>query len=143
MPGPSVHASTLVLRLARELRTALDQAFAQWDLTSQQAGLLVHVFAGQSSPKELAGLLGTDTAGMTRMLDRLERKGLVRRAADSQDRRAILVELTSQGRKLVPRLPVVFEHVGDRLTAGADAADVTRILEAMLANLMAESRESA
>lgn len=141
MPGPSVHASTLVLRLARELRTALDQAFAQWDLTSQQAGLLVHVYAGESSPKELAALLGTDTAGMTRMVDRLERKRLVRRTSDPADRRAILVELTSDGRALVPRLPAVFERVGNQLTGHLDTGDVLATLETMLANIAAEPRQ--
>jgi DNA-binding MarR family transcriptional regulator len=135
MPGPAVNATAVVMRLARELRTTMDQAFTELDLTSQQAGVLVHVFGGATSPKALARLLGTDTAGMTRMLDRLERKGLVRRSADPDDRRALVVDLTDEGRAVVPALPAVFERVGAELVDGLDPRQVLTTLERLLANL--------
>jgi DNA-binding MarR family transcriptional regulator len=140
MPGPAVHASTLVLRLARELRTALDQAFGPWQLTSQQAGLLVHVYAGQDSPTELARLLGTDGAGMTRMIDRLESKGLLRRGDHPDDRRAKVVALTDAGRELVPDLPAVFDAVAARLVGDQPAAQVLDLLDTLLANLADPAR---
>ncbi len=135
MPSPGVQASSLIVRLARELRTALDQRFATFGLTSQQAGLLVHVYTGQSSPRRLADLLGTDTAGITRLVDRLETKKLVRRAPDPGDRRAVMVELTKTGRALIPELPPVFEAVAADLTRGVDPGDAAALLQTMLANL--------
>src|SRR5512144_1777169 len=117
MPGPGVQAASLLVRLAREVRTVLDQRFAPLGLTSQQAGLLVHVFTGQSSPRRLADLLGTDTAGVTRLVDRLQAKGLIERGADPTDRRAVAVHLTAAGRELVPELPPIFEAVGTQLTS--------------------------
>ena len=141
MPGPAVHASTLVVRLARELRTALDQAFAPWQLTSQQAGVLVHVYGGQDSPTELARLLGTDAAGMTRMIDRLESKGLLERRDHPGDRRAKVVALTRAGRRLVPELPAVFEEVGARLVGDLPPDDVLDLLGTLLANLVGHEGE--
>ncbi|MDM7855284.1 MarR family winged helix-turn-helix transcriptional regulator [Cellulomonas alba] len=135
MPGPSVAVSTAVMRLARELRAALDRAFDDLGLTSQQAALLIHMVTGATSPKELAGLLGVDTAGMTRMLDRLERKGLVTRAADPDDRRAVRVSPTPAGAALVPRLAPIFDRVSAALVGDLDARDLTRTVEALLANL--------
>lgn len=135
MPSPGVQASSLIVRLARELRTALDQRFAGFGLTSQQAGLLVHVFTGQSSPRRLADLLGTDTAGITRLVDRLEAKELVRRAPDPADRRAVVVELTKAGRSLIPDLPPVFEAVAADLMQGVDAGGAAELLKKMLENL--------
>ncbi|MGW0231515.1 MarR family winged helix-turn-helix transcriptional regulator [Actinopolymorpha singaporensis] len=135
MPSPGVQASSLVVRLARELRTALDQRFAAFGLTSQQAGLLVHVFTGQSSQRRLADLLGTDTAGITRLVDRLAAKELVRRVPDPADRRAVVVELTKAGRSLIPELPPVFEAVAADLTRGVDPGDAAALLQTMLANL--------
>jgi DNA-binding MarR family transcriptional regulator len=143
MPGPSVDVSTLVLRLARELRSSLDGAFGAVGLTSQQAGLLIHIFGGESSPKELSALLGTDTAGMTRMLDRLERKGLVTREHDPRDRRAVTVTLTSAGRAAVPSLPAVFERVAARLVGDRDPIEVATVLRALLANLDGEASSDA
>lgn len=138
MPGPAVGVSTAVLRLARELRVALDGAFATMELTSQQAGLLVHVLAGESSPTTLAALLGADTAGMSRLLDRLERKGLIDRVDDPRDRRAIQVTLTPSGSALAPALPAVFEQVATRLVGDAHLPELTRTIEAMRANLVDE-----
>lgn len=135
MPGPAVSVLTTVFRLSRGLRTSLDQAFSAVDLTSQQAGVLIHVFGGESSPKALAGLLGTDTAGITRMLDRLETKRLLRRRPDQQDRRAVRVELTDAGRSLVPSLPPIFDKVANQVLAGLDDSQVQQALGTMLANL--------
>jgi DNA-binding MarR family transcriptional regulator len=123
------------MRLARELRAALDRAFDDLGLTSQQAALLLHMFTGATSPKELTGLLGVDAAGMTRMLDRVERKGLVSRAADPDDRRAIRVLLTPEGAALVPRLAPVFDRVSAGLVGDLDARELARTVEAMSANL--------
>jgi DNA-binding MarR family transcriptional regulator len=41
------------------------------------------------------------SAGITSRLDRLEKRGFVRRAPDPEDRRAVLVELTEAGRKVL------------------------------------------
>jgi DNA-binding MarR family transcriptional regulator len=142
MPSPGVQAASLLVRLARQVRTVLDQRFAPLGLTSQQAGLLVHVYTGQSSPRQLADLLGTDTAGVTRLVDRLQAKGLVERGADPADRRAVAVRLTDAGRELVPGLPPIFEGVGAGLTSGVDAEDAAELLATMLANVTAASPQN-
>jgi DNA-binding MarR family transcriptional regulator len=135
MPGAAVRASGLLIRIGRALRTALDQEFEDLGLTSQQAGLLIHVHTGVTAPKALAELLGTDTAAISRLLDRLEDKGLVARTSHAADRRAVVVGLTRRGRALVPRLPPVFEAVGRRLVRGVDSQRTLDDLTRMLANL--------
>lgn len=141
MPGPVVTLTSVVVRLARDARTALDQQFAAHDLTSQQAGVLLRVYGGESSPRRIGDLIGTDTAGMTRLLDRLESKGLIRRERDATDRRAVVVALTDAGAALIPLLPGVFERVGESLAAGIAESDILttrRVLEAMLQNVSRE-----
>jgi DNA-binding MarR family transcriptional regulator len=135
LPSRSVIASSRLLQLARELRTALDQAFAPIGLTSQQAGLLIHVYTGVTSPKEVAELLGTDSAGMTRMVDRLAVKDLLDRTPDPGDRRAIALRLTPTGSRLVRNLPPIFEQVAGRLTAGVDPDRLFDDLGRMIDNL--------
>ena len=53
----------------------------------------------------LARDLNTDTGAMTRMLDRLEAKGLLTRSRSVQDRRVVVLTLTDQGRELTTRIP--------------------------------------
>src|SRR5713101_4698162 len=95
-------ATGLIHQVSRELTTALERRLAPHDITTQQAALLINAARGETSPKRLTSLLGTDTAGMTRLLDRLEAKGLVKRHSNPGDRRAIIIEVTQKGRALGP-----------------------------------------
>lgn len=136
MPGPRLVLTSLVTQVARGVRTALDQRFGELGLTSQQAGVLLHVSGGTASPRKLADLLGTDTAGMTRLVDRLVEKDYLDRLPATADRRAITVALTPSGRKILPAIKPIFDEVADTVTAGVPAEvlpDVLKALEAMRA----------
>lgn len=52
-------------------------------------------------PKALSERLMLSSAAMTNRLDQLEKRGLIRRTDDPDDRRALLIELTAEGKKLV------------------------------------------
>lgn len=56
------------------------------------------------SPTELYRALMRTSGGMTHLVDRLEREGLVERVANPDDRRGLLVGLTRKGRALVSRI---------------------------------------
>ncbi|MEV4416714.1 MarR family transcriptional regulator [Catellatospora sp. NPDC049609] len=146
-PGlPALGAGSLLHKVAREFTTMLDRDLARHDLTSQQAALLLHAAGEPATPSSLKAALGTDTAGMTRLLDRLEGKGLVRRARHPQDRRAVVIELTAQGQAVVPHLQPAFGHAVGRLLAGFDDTQVAQLrgmLDRMLANLAADGDPAA
>jgi DNA-binding MarR family transcriptional regulator len=131
MPGPRLTVTSLVTQVARGVRTTLDQRFGELGLTAQQAGVLLHVYGGTTSPRRLADLLGTDTAGMTRLIDRLVEKDYLQRLPGTTDRRAITVELTDAGRELLPRLKPIFDDVADTITAGIPDETVPVVLEAL------------
>ncbi|WP_427889157.1 MarR family winged helix-turn-helix transcriptional regulator [Kribbella sp. GL6] len=135
MPGPRLELAALTTQVAREIRTVLDQRLGEHGLTSQQAGVLLHVSGGTTSPRKLAELLGTDTAGMTRLLDRLGEKGHITRHPDPTDRRAITVELTRSGRKLLPVIQPAFEQTAATATAGISDADI-RVAATVLGHIL-------
>jgi DNA-binding MarR family transcriptional regulator len=56
---------------------------------------------GSRSPSELRRLVGQTSAGMTRILDKLESEQLVRRVSHAEDGRRIDVRLTARGTSLV------------------------------------------
>jgi DNA-binding MarR family transcriptional regulator len=70
---------------------------------------------------ELATLLSLDKSSATGLVDRAERRDLVRRVASNADRRVVLVELTDVGRALVAEV------------SGGFAADVATLLERLSA----------
>ncbi|GII58281.1 MarR family transcriptional regulator [Planotetraspora thailandica] len=131
-------SGSLLNQVGRELRTAVETLLAPFDVTSQQAALLLHAARQEASPNQLAPQLGTDTAGMTRLLDRLEDKGLVRRRRHPDDRRSVVIEVTAAGKAIVPRLAPVFGKATAQLLAGfseAEVRELTGMLQRMLGNL--------
>jgi DNA-binding MarR family transcriptional regulator len=132
---------SLLHQVGRELATVLERRLAPLDVTAQQAALLLHASRAQSSPSQLMTVLGTDTAGMTKLLDRLEAKGLIQRRAKPGDRRSVLIEPTEDGQALVPRLAPVFGRVTKQLFdgfTGDEISTLTALLERMRGNLASE-----
>jgi DNA-binding MarR family transcriptional regulator len=128
-----------MFKLARSLRTAVDRELLPYGITSQQAALmLVARMHGGRSPHHFAGPLGTDTAGMTRLVDRLEAKGLVLRQSMETDRRAVRIDLTEAGEALTPNLVAAFERVSAQLLDGFAESEVEQLrsfMHRLLANL--------
>jgi DNA-binding MarR family transcriptional regulator len=67
---------------------------------------------------ELARECQLDTGAMTRLLDRLEAKGLCRRVRSVSDRRVVNIELTEEGRAFAQTLPRVLSRVQNEHLAG-------------------------
>lgn len=129
---------SLLNQVGRELTTAVERQLAPLGLTAQQAAVLLHAAREPVTARQLAELVGTDTAGMTRLLDRVAGKDLVRRVRHPEDRRSILIELTDDGRALLPRLPPIFGKITGQLFTGFTQAEVTQMtamLERMHTNL--------
>ena len=139
-PSEEQAVSSLVFHLGRELRTALDRRLTGQGITSQQAALLLlSRLLKEPSPNRMADRLGTDTAGMTRLLDRLEAKGLVIRRMSAGDRRSVVVELGPKSKDLMPRLFPAFRQVNKGLLDGFDEAELKQ-LHWMLRRLLKNAR---
>ena len=90
------------------LVTEMDAALKELDITSQQMGILLSLRRGAAAtPFELSKLLSIDTGLMTRMLDKLEAKGLLERSRSIEDRRVVNLKLTKEGEKVAARLPEI------------------------------------
>jgi DNA-binding MarR family transcriptional regulator len=75
---------------------------------------------------------------MTRLLDRLEKKGVVRRVRARGDRRSVRLELTAGGKRLYPRILEALVEVFNRLLHGFSKGDV-RLLEELLERMLANA----
>lgn len=89
------------------LRTLEDEMFSQHDLTAQQYNVLRLLKAehpGSMPTLQLAGRLISRAPDITRMLDKLEARGLVRRDRLADNRRVVRVGITEAGLQLVRQL---------------------------------------
>ncbi len=90
----------------------VDHQLAHTELTNAQWIPLFKLHMGNSSTAaELARECRLDAGAMTRMLDRLEAKGLLRRDRSAADRRVITISLTDDGRAAAKEIPVVLSRV--------------------------------
>ena len=94
-----------VARIARRLRQAVDAELRVLGLTEATWRPLVYVrrLGDGVRQKELATALSIEGPSLVRLLDNLERRGLIERRADESDRRARGIYLTRPGRDLAKR----------------------------------------
>jgi DNA-binding MarR family transcriptional regulator len=107
-PDLDVHAYHVTARLARlglYLARRQEAVFERFGLNRGEVGLLSALrLAGpphRLAPGRLGRGLLLSSAGVTSRVDRLERRGLVVRQPDPDDRRGVLIELTARGGELV------------------------------------------
>ncbi|HET7757895.1 MAG TPA: MarR family transcriptional regulator, partial [Steroidobacteraceae bacterium] len=102
--------------------------------------IVIATLAADSGPKSASDLckgISYDAGAMTRMLDRLEAKGLIRRRRSPEDRRLVHLELTEEGRAAYPRMREISMSVQNRFLHGfsrAEARTLEGFLERMLEN---------
>jgi len=103
-PDLEVDALQVTARLTRvgaHLARRQDAVFGRFGLGRGEVGALSALRVSgppyRLSPTHLAKGLMLSSAGITSRIDRLERRGFVRRLADPNDRRGVMVELTDEG----------------------------------------------
>lgn len=98
----------VMLLVAHEIESQLESS----DLTNAQWVPLFKLYLGQANTvAEVARECKLDAGAMTRLLDRLEAKGLVRRVRSVDDRRVVNIELTDSGLVAAKGIPVVLSRV--------------------------------
>ena len=87
----------------------LERLAAEHGLSIIQARLLGVLRDRTPTMKELGRLLGLDKSSTSGLVDRAEARGLVSRVPSQTDRRAVLVNLSDEGRSLVAEVAARFE----------------------------------
>ena len=107
-PDLNTESMGIVLRiqaLAKILGEKTAQRLNEYDLQWWQYDVLSTLrrqgYPYRLAATELADSVMLTSGAMTNRIDRLEEAGLINRVADAEDRRRVLVELTSNGLKLI------------------------------------------
>ncbi|MEP6996842.1 MAG: MarR family transcriptional regulator [Betaproteobacteria bacterium] len=135
---PRVGLGRLLSQVKMELVEALDRELAPLDITAAQYVILATLAEGPTgSASGLCKGVSYDPGAMTRMIDRLERKGLVRRVRCPADRRRINLEMTAEGKAVYPQLIESAVTVFNRYLRGFSRDEIAQLetyLKRMLAN---------
>ncbi|UCF20000.1 MAG: MarR family transcriptional regulator [Gemmatimonadota bacterium] len=121
-----------LLRTADRVRWHFCEVLAPYGMTLPQYNVL-RVLRG-AGPKglptlEVAERLIEHAPGITRMMDRLERRGWVRRERCSGDRRQVLCFLTTEGEKLLAELDKPIDRADEEALRGLTPAKQHDLIE--------------
>lgn len=101
----ALNAYIKLMRASDSVTAALERRLAPLELTEGQLGLMeVLLHLGPRSQREIGGKLFRSDGNVVMVVDNLERRGLVRRERDQEDRRRVIVSLTAEGRRLIERI---------------------------------------
>jgi DNA-binding MarR family transcriptional regulator len=115
------------------------RTMAELGITSQQASILFMVASGKCLlAADLAREYGIDASAVTRLVDRLEKRGLLTRVRSIEDRRVVRLALTPEGRDIAVRMPAIFNSVTDNLLSGFTPEEVG-FLKSMLRRVLSNS----
>ncbi|HET9287732.1 MAG TPA: MarR family winged helix-turn-helix transcriptional regulator [Gaiella sp.] len=96
-----------IYKLERYVDATMRETLDAFELSYGEYKLMMYLRYGgppyRGKPGKLAKHLGLSTGAMTNRLDNMERRGLVRRLDDPDDRRGVIVELTDDGKALWDR----------------------------------------
>lgn len=128
----------LVNLVRNALYAALEQELSRLNLTTAQLVVVIAIARDQvHTIGELGMYAGIDMGAMSRLIGRLEEKGIVRRTRSDTDKRAMLVDLTPSGRRLYPQIEPILVDINKRFLHGFSAQEseqLQKMLERLLAN---------
>ena len=132
--------SRRLARMALHVNTEAEALFSRFGITHGGFQVLASLYrAGppyRRSPSRVARGLMLSGAGLTGRMDQLERLGLLKRNRDRHDRRAVVVELTAAGRRLVRAAFPVFvgshARLLDQALKSEQQSDLSALLRAVL-----------
>jgi DNA-binding MarR family transcriptional regulator len=135
----------LVMQIRQSIITRLDEEFlgdgevASLEVTAAQFAILKNVLKGSAqSACELCKSMDYDRGAMSRMIDRLETKQLIRRVPLTHTRRSVALEVTAAGKAAFPKMEACLDRVLHRLLTGvtkAQVREVEKVFKRMLANV--------
>jgi DNA-binding MarR family transcriptional regulator len=112
-------------------------------ITSTQASIMFMLAVGKcATAADIAREYGIDASAVTRLIDRLEKRGLLSRVRSEADRRVVRLALTDDGRAMAEKVPMIFTTVLDKLLTGFSPEEVG-FLKNMLRRILANSCDTS
>jgi len=125
-------STELILNLAytHGLLSDFLEAHSEFQLSDSAMNILMILNFGEGKvykQQELSSLLLVSRANMTKVIDGLEKRGLVTRSTSREDRRARFIKLTGAGKTLAHRIIPMQNKKIVRIAAGLSASEISTL----------------
>lgn len=120
----------LIAKARNILKNEFEKELKSYKLSYAHRVILIRLSEKEGlTQKELAQDTYFEQSNLTLMLDKLELKGLVKRSAKENDRRAYIVTITPEGKKLVDLLVQMGEDVMEKALKGLNSEQKDELAE--------------
>ena len=120
----------------------MEALFEDQELSFSQWTTLVALHSGITTAGDLAHNICHDAGSLTRLIDQMEKRGLVTRQRSREDRRVVTLALTARGRALVEALAPRVMNFWNGLLSGFSHAEVDTLI-ALLTRLVLAAQGNA
>ena len=131
----------LISRVRTAMLAQLEERLAPLELNAGDYLVLVMLANDVAdTASQVCSVIAHDPGAMTRKIDALEKRGFVRRVRSAEDRRAIKLELTPEGKKLYPKAVAIAVGLANEALDGFSKAELKQLeglLKRMLENALA------
>src|SRR3982074_2009464 len=122
--GSGVRVWLVLMKAHRSLVRHAARSIVALDMCISDFGVLeVLLHKGPQSVSQIGRRVGLTSGSITTAIDRLERRGLVARAAHASDRRARVVDLTPAGKARITQVFATHQEAMDRAAHGFPKAE--------------------
>lgn len=110
----------------------LNSKLSPYDITPAQYSVLSCLWGKDyATPKQIAESVGLETSTISGVLDRMQKKGLIDRVVDTDDRRAIQVIITKSGQDLQKPIQEIIEQVNRDVLKDFSKDEVSQLKSAL------------
>ncbi len=142
---PRFRSWIAVARACQLMQQSLARSLAHLDIKSPHLDILVNLFRFEGiSQQELARKLLVGRSNMSMLLPQMEKRGLIERRGDKQDKRVLRLYLTEEGRRVTEEAMAIQTALIDRTLSDApieECESIAEHMERVVSLLMQEERE--
>lgn len=120
----------IVSRTGAAIKAEFHKRIKPYDITVEQWSVLNRLGERDGvTQRDLAERTTKDQPNTARILDKLEKKGLARRAGNPEDRRAFLIYLTDKGRDLREKIIPISTQLNKEASIGLDTEECSQLMD--------------
>lgn len=127
--SPEINTLVKLVLLVRGFRSQLDKELRPLNQSSARMEVLsaLHHMHGDKSQRDVAEQLGVEGATITRMIDLLSKRNLVRRTPHPQDRRVNLISITKEGEAELRKVLGVYDQLRNHMLTEMTEQDMQEL----------------
>ena len=134
--------SYLINKASKQLKNKLDKALMEFDITAAQFSVIMQIYSAAApiTAAEIAQRLGSDRPTISGIINRLEKKGILIKAYNPEDKRSSYLEICKESNELIHKIKTISEDLTKdmfSIYSKEEAKDLT----AMINKLIERTRE--